>query len=224
MKPVTVLIADDHPLFRTGLRTALSLLPGVELLGEAADGAEALRQIRNLKPDVLILDLGMPKMDGLEVLRRLRLGQVKIKVLVLTARDDRPYLRAVVRAGARGYLLKDASSRELASALRAVAAGRTYFSRLAAQRLLDDIVETQETGTTSARLTSREFEVLSLIASGLKNRQAATKLGIGVRTVESHRETIMQKLGLRGAAALARYALENGLLCPSEGCPLRRAP
>jgi DNA-binding NarL/FixJ family response regulator len=164
----------------------------------------------------------MPKMDGLEVLRRLRLSPSKVKVLVLTARDDMPYLRAVVQAGARGYLLKDASSKDLAAALRAVAAGRTYFSRSAAQRLLDGFVEAQESPTASSQLTSREIEVLGLIASGLKNRQAAAKLGIGVRTVESHREAIMQKLGLRGAAALARYAIENGLLSPSEGSPLRR--
>jgi DNA-binding NarL/FixJ family response regulator len=153
----------------------------------------------------------MPGLDGLEVLKQMRRQAPRVKTLVLTAFDEEEYLRAVVRAGARGYLLKDASAGELAVAVWDLKAGRTHFGSFATQRLLQDVVDTRGSIARTLTLTPREKEVVSLIAAGLSNKEAAARLGIGVRTVESHRESVMSKLGLRGTAALTRYALAHRL-------------
>ena len=205
-----VLIADDHALVRAGVRGLLAAAPEMEVVGEAADGAEALRLTRERRPNVLVLDLNMPGLDGFEVLRRVRIEAPGVRVLVLTLDDDPRSVQRAVRDGADGYVLKDAIAQDLIAAVRRVATGGGAFDggaqdalRDAARGGPDDPIE---------RLTAREREVLRRIAEGLANKEIASALHIGVRTVETHRANLLRKLGMRSTAELTRFAIEQGLL------------
>lgn len=205
-----VLIADDHALVRAGVRGLLAAAPELEVVGEAADGAEALRLTRERQPHVLVLDLNMPGLDGFEVLRRVRIEAPGVRVLVLTLDDDPRSVQRAVRDGADGYVLKDAIAQDLIAAVRRVAIGGGAFDggaqdalRDAARGGSDDPLE---------RLTAREREVLRRIAEGLANKEIASALHIGVRTVETHRANLLRKLAMRSTAELTRFAIEQGLL------------
>jgi DNA-binding NarL/FixJ family response regulator len=210
-----VLIADDHAVVREGIRHVLSAEAGFEVVGEAADGAAAVEQAVALEPDVIVLDLTMPVLSGLEAAARIRERAPVVRILVLSIHDRGEYVQESIRAGAQGYLRKDSSPPELRRAVRVVHEGGSFFSTPVLQNLstsLHNESEDQERDNRLAELTGREREVLVEIARGKTNKEIARELGIGVRTVESHREALMRKLGLRGVAGLTRFALDAGLL------------
>jgi len=210
---IRILIADDHGVLRAGLRALLNAEPDLEVVGEAADGNEALRLVEKLHPDVLLLDISMPGPGGIEVTRRVKRTLPDTRVLILTVHEDEGLLREAIRAGAAGYIVKRAVESELINAIHAVWRGDLYVHPAMTRALLKDLQASVTPEQPPVEpLTPRETEVLSLIAQGYTNRQIAEKLSISVRTVESHRANIMGKLGLRSRVELVRYAREHGLL------------
>lgn len=217
--PVKVLIADDHTLFRSGLEVLLNTVEGIELLGTAADGEEAITLSMTLQPDVVLLDITMPKLNGIETSRALKQQRAGIRILVLTMHDQEEYLFQMIRAGVDGYLLKTAAIEELVNAIYEVARGQSFFSapvfNLMAHRYIQDAQQVERTPRSShallAQLTNREREVLTLIAHGFTNPEIAVKLFISPRTVDTHRTNLMQKLGIKNTAGLVRFAIEQEL-------------
>jgi DNA-binding NarL/FixJ family response regulator len=210
-----VLVVDDHAVVREGLRHVLTAAEGFSVVGEAASATEALELAETVRPDVVLLDLTMPGMSGLEAAAELRRRASGARILVLSMHEQDEYVLAAVRGGADGYILKDASPAELRAAIRTVGAGGEYFSPAVARRLTAAVrgdVATESPRDRLQRLTPREREVLALVATGNTNREIAARLGISPRTVESHRESLMKKLALRTVADLTRFALQAGLL------------
>lgn len=210
---IRVLIVDDHAVVREGIRHVLSDPGDFEVVGEASDGETAVSLAHSLRPDVVVLDLSMPDMSGFEVARRIRSLDPASSILILSIHDHSEYVRRSIEAGTQGYLRKDSSPRELRNAIRAVHEGGTVFSASAARHLGDAVrrggVEPVEKGDT---LTPRERDVLIEIARGYTNKEIAATLGVSVRTVESHRESLLRKLDVRGTAGLTRFAIAAGLL------------
>jgi DNA-binding NarL/FixJ family response regulator len=212
-EPIRVLVADDHMIVRTGIRHVLESEVGFEVVGEAATASEALALATELNPDVVVLDISMPGESGLQLAARLRDSSGGPRVLILSMHDNAEYVLESVRAGAHGYLLKDAAATELRNAIRTVCGGESYFSPPIASRLREALRGEQETHAgTLSQLTAREREVLLGIAQGRTNKEIAGELGISHRTVETHRESLMRKLGIRTVAGLTRVALEAGLI------------
>lgn len=212
MTPIRVLLADDHQLVREGIRQVL-LAAGdeFEVVGEAGDGPDALRQAEALAPDVLVLDVSLPGRSGIEVAQALRARAAGVRILMLSVHDHGQYVVESVRAGAQGYLRKDTEPAELRRAIRAVAAGESFFSPAVARHLsaaLRGDAPPQSPGQRLAALTRREREVLNGIVAGSTNRQIAADLGLSTRTVESYRESLMRKLGVYTVAGLTRLVLE----------------
>lgn len=211
---IRVVLADDHQVVRQGVRIVLEDLEGAEIVGEASDGAEALDVVRDTSPDVLVLDINMPEKTGLDVARALRDDGHPVRVLILSMHDDPEYVLQAVRAGADGYVLKDASPAELRDAVRAVHEGREHFTARVATQLsvgLRQEIEEAQLRTRLEALTPRETEVLLMVAEGLTNREAGERLGISPRTIETHRERVMGKLRIRTVAGLTRFVVEHGL-------------
>lgn len=214
MKPLRVLVVDDHTVVREGLRRVLEEGSGLRVVAEAASGAEALEQAIREQPDVVLLDLTMPGPGGggLEVVRALRDQVPEARVLILSVHDDREYVLESVRAGAHGYLRKDSSPAEIRQAIHAVSTGDSFFSPPVARHLAAAVQgDDNPVRARLAALTSRERDVLVRVAQGRTNRETAAELGISVRTVETHRDSLMRKLGIHTVAELTRFALENGL-------------
>lgn len=209
--PVRVLVVDDHAVVRSGLRSLLDADPALEVVGEAANGQEAVFQNRALKPDVIVMDVVMPGESGIEATRRVLHERPEAKVLVLSMQDDPSYVREAFDAGASGYVLKEAADAEVVQAVREVATGGRYVHPALGARLIAAEVEERKRVETDP-LSEREREVLRQLALGHTNQEIAAALFISVRTAETHRAHIMQKLGLRTRAELVRYALEHGLL------------
>jgi two-component system NarL family response regulator len=208
-----LVLADDHRMLREALVETLAHEPGLEVVGQAGSAREALEKVAQLKPDVLVLDLGLPDMTGIEVARRLHGG--KARVLVLSAHGDRRFVQEAFKAGAAGYITKSAAAAELAHAVRAVASGENYVSPDVAGALVRAIREPQPgTPPPASILGRREREVLTLLASGMRSSQIAQQLHIRVGTVEVHRRNIARKLGLHTVAELTKYALREGLTLP----------
>lgn len=199
---IRVLIADDHAVVREGVRHVLGTEHGFDVVGEAANGDEAVRLAESLKPDVVVLDLSMPGTSGLDAARRIRTCTPDARILVLSIHDHAEYVQQSARAGAQGYLRKDSSPAQLRDAIRAVHAGASVFSE-------QTVTERDER---ISLLTPRERSVLASIASGKTSKEIATELSISVRTVEAHRDSLARKLRLRGAASLTRFAMEAGLV------------
>ena len=209
---IRILLADDHTVLRSGLRALLSAQADLEVAGEAADGGEALRLAQTIKPDVVVMDIGMPGVSGIDATARIRRELPATKVLILSMHDDQGYLRQALRAGASGYVLKKAADTELLAAIRAAARGEIFLDPSLAKGLVEDVVlpKSQEPGIPT--LSEREREVLHLLARGHTNQQVADHLCIGVKSVETYKARLMDKLGLKGRAELVRYALTHGLL------------
>ena len=210
----TILLADDHTVMRRGLRSLLNAEPDFQVVGEAGHGEEPLRVVESLRPDVLVLDMVMPTMNGVEITRRLRQTKSATAIVVLSMFGTVGYVHKAMRAGAKGYVLKDATAEELAHAIREVVAGRRYLSRALSEQAIDAYVrETLYSDLDPLlTLTRREREVLQMIASGGTSRQIAAKLSISPRTVEFHRASLKHKLGLRNQQELLRYCLRSGIL------------
>lgn len=209
-----VVIADDHSVVRQGIRGVLEAIEGLEVVGEAGDGDEALEMVAELKPDVVVLDVNMPGKTGLEVTTELRQQGHPARVLILSMHDDPEYVLQAVRSGADGYVLKDAAPAELRDAVEAVHEGREYFTARVTQQLsvgLRQEIEEEQVRTRLDSLTNRETEVLVHVAEGLTNREIGEKLEISPRTVETHRERVMDKLRIRTVAGLTRFVVENEL-------------
>ncbi len=211
---VRVLLADDHPLLREGVKSCLAAAPGIKVVGEVSDGGDVVARAAELSPDVVLMDLNMPGLNGLEATERLRRELPAVRVLVFTIHHEPQYVAQLLRAGAHGYVTKDAPPDELMAALRRVGRGGTYFSSEVAQGFLG--AQLSGVGRNGAvrlqSLSPRELEVLKLIADGLGNKQIAARLDLSTRTVETHRERIMRKLDLHSVAALTRFAVAQGLV------------
>jgi two-component system response regulator NreC len=219
MTRIRVLITDDHTLFRSGLRLLLSNEPDIAVVGEAGDGAEAIRLARTLRPDVVLMDITMPGMSGLDATRAIRQDLPEVRVLILTMHEDEGYLRESLRAGASGYVLKRAAAAELAAAIRAAWRGETFIYPSLTRALVRAYLEAvgrmppeQVVRAAFDGLTERELTVLQLLALGYTNQEVADLLVLSVKTVETHRARIMDKLGLKSRADLVRYAIRKGLL------------
>jgi DNA-binding NarL/FixJ family response regulator len=209
-----VLLADDHGIVRRGLRTILEEA-GHTIVAEAADGLEAVRLCEEHQPDLLIVDIGMPKLNGIEVSARAQKLAPAPTVIVLSMHSDESYILRALAAGARAYLLKDATDEDLVPALKAVAGGKTFFSPAVAAVLVEDYIRTlQKRGLSDSYtlLTDREKETLHLLAEGRSNKEVATLLDVGVSTVETHRANLMQKLNLHNTAEIVLYAVRKGII------------
>jgi two-component system response regulator NreC len=213
---IRILLADDHAVLRAGLRVLLSAQADLEVVGEAAEGAEALRLTHSLKPDVVVMDIGMPGVSGIDVTARIRRELTSTKVLILSMHDDQGYLRQALRAGASGYVLKKAADTELLAAIRAAARGEVFLDPNLAKGLVEDVIQPKVHASEPPALSEREREVLRFLAHGHTNQQVADRLCISVKSVETYKARLMEKLGLKGRAELVRYALDRGLLKRTE--------
>jgi DNA-binding NarL/FixJ family response regulator len=215
MGELRILLADDHTLVRQGLRKILEGRPEWEVIGEASDGRDALRQAESLQPDVAILDIGMPLMNGIEATRQIVRRWPDIRVLILSMHASEAYIIQALKAGAKGYLLKDSADNELIRAVAAVAVGKSFFSPAVAKVMLDDYVRhLSEKGITDRfeSLSDREREIFQLIAEGHSNKEVADLLAVSLGTIETHRAHIMQKLDVHNTAELVLYAVRRGVI------------
>jgi len=214
-KPFSIVIAEDHTILREGVKALLSSHPDLKVVGEAADGLEAIRCVQNHSPDMILLDLSMPRMTGLDAIKEIKRVTPKIKIVVLTVHNTEEYILSTLQAGADGYVLKDAHSTELLTAIRHVLEGHRYLSPGISGTIIDGLLEgKKESAIRSAwdTLTQREREILKLVAEGHKNKDIADLLCISIKTVEKHRANLMDKLGLHNVAALTALAAEKGLI------------
>lgn len=221
MKKIRLLIVDDHPVVQAGLKTLLGIHSDMEVVGEAVDGEMAIKRALELEPDVVVMDIAMAGMNGVEATRKIKELLPETKVLVLTMHDNEEYLRMMLDVGATGYVLKKAANTELAVAIRAVHRGEIFvypsFTRvLLGDRLQDNESVSHSDQGTGERLSERELQVLRLIAEGYTNRQIAEKLFLSVRTIETYRARLMEKLQVKSRVGLVRYAIRNQLLDSAE--------
>ncbi|MBL8189183.1 MAG: response regulator transcription factor [Acidobacteria bacterium] len=209
-KLTRILLADDHQVVRRGFGLILSAQPGWEIVGEAANGREAVELTERLQPDLVVMDVSMPELNGIEATRRIAEFAPRCRILALSMHRDAVYVREILRAGAHGYLLKDASDQDLVDAVRAISNGQGYLSPAVSDAVLSDY--RKHVTDPIDLLTSREREVLQLIAEGKTNKEIAQDLNLSVYTVDSHRSRIMEKLNLHSAGELIRFAIRNGLI------------
>jgi DNA-binding NarL/FixJ family response regulator len=223
MRNIKVLLADDHTVVRQGLRSLLAIEEDIEIVGEAESGRQAVQMAKQLLPDVVVMDIAMPSLNGLEATRQITKELPATKVLVLSSYSDDEYVQRLTEAGAVGYLIKQSAANDLLKAIRETQKGNAFFSPSISRRLLDRYREAFASGQpvrkTAERLTSRESEVLQLIAEGRANKQMAGDLCISIKTVEKHRQTLMNKLKIHEVAGLTRYALAKGIIESSVAEP-----
>src|SRR5579864_4492663 len=215
MKTIGVLLADDHQLIRAGLRLVVEQQPDLRVLGEADDGRQAVALTQSLKPDVVVMDIGMPNLNGIEAARQITEVAPEVAVVMLSMHSDEGYVLRALRAGARAYLLKDSAVADLVRAIHAVVEGKSFFSPAVSKVLLEDYVrKLQRTGAEDSYdlLTPREREVLQLVAEGKSNKEVATLLNLSVYTVETHRANILEKLKLKSLPELILYAVRKGII------------
>ncbi len=212
MDKIKVLVVDDHAIMRDGIRALVSLHDDIEIIGEAGSGQEAIDKARELAPDVIIMDIAMSGMDGLEATRRILKQNPKARILILTQHDDKEYILSAIKAGSAGYVPKRALGSELISAIRAVYHGESFLYPSAATALIQDYRSQAQTGDSYDLLTSREREILKLIAEGHTSREISEMLFISLKTVVGHRTKIMEKLGIHNRTELIKYAMRKGVL------------
>jgi len=208
-----VLLADDHSLVRAGLRALLNEIPNVDVIAEASNGVQAVQLTRQLRPDIALLDISMPNLSGLAALRQLNGAAPATRVLLLSMHDDDAYVTEAIHAGAAGYLIKDCAVEELALALHAVARGDCYLSPSVSRKLAQAF---KNGGSSAPMLTPRQMEILRQVAQGASSKEIARALGLSIKTVETHRAQIMERLGIRDVAGLVRYAVRSGLITAAE--------
>lgn len=214
-KQYRIVIAEDHTILREGLRSLLCSDPDFDVVGEAEDGRDAIRCVEALSPDLVLMDLSMPRMNGLDAIKEIKKQNPEIKIIVLTVHKTEEYILATLQAGADGYLLKDATHSELVMAIKNVLAGKRYLSPGISEKVIEGYLEGRRTLKTKSSwdtLTQREREILKLIAEGYKNKEVADYLYISLKTVEKHRSNLMRKLDLHNVAALTVFAAEKGLI------------
>ena len=215
MKKVRLLIADDHKIFRQGIKKLLEEEQDLQVVGEAADGREVVKKATELKPDIILMDIAMANLNGLEATKQIKKVLPESKIIMLTMHKNEEYVLQSFQAGASGYILKEGAVEELVSAIRSIYAGKSFLSPTVSKTLVDAYLRKMETGKTETPfdlLTDREREVLQLIAEGFTNREVAKQLFISVKTVEAHRAHIMQKLNIHDIAKLVKYAIQKGLV------------
>jgi two-component system response regulator NreC len=215
MKKIRILLADDHSLIRSGLRLVIEQQPDLAVVGEAGDGREAVSLAASLKPDVAVLDIGMPNLNGIEAAKQITEGESGAAVVILSMYSDETYILRALKSGARGYLLKDSAESDLVRAIHSVAEGKSFFSPTVSRVLLEDYMrKLRRTGGESSYdlLTPREREILQPIAEGKSNKEVADMLNLSVYTVETHRANLMEKLKLKGVPELILYAVRKGII------------
>ena len=215
MTPIRVLLADDHTLIRAGLRMVVVSQPDFTVVGEANDGREAVALAEQLKPDVVVMDIGMPSLNGIEACRQIHDSLLGTQVIMLSMHSDEGYVLRALKAGAKGYMLKDSAEADRASAIRAVTAGKSFFSPAVSKILLEDYMrKLKRTGAEDSfdLLSPREREVLQLVAEGKSSKEVANLLSLSVYTVETHRANVMQKLNLHNIPELILYAVRKGVI------------
>jgi two-component system response regulator NreC len=215
MRQVRVLLADDHTLIRAGLRLVVDQEPEFTVVGEASDGRQAVALAQQLKPDIVVMDVGMPGLNGIEACRQIRESLPETQVVMLSMHSDEGYVLRALKAGARAYLLKDSAEADLARAIRAASEGKSFFSPAVGKVLLEDYMRTlHRTGAEDSYelLSPREREILQLVAEGKSSKEIASLLNLSVHTVETHRARVMQKLNLRGIPELTLYAVRKGII------------
>ena len=212
MEQTRVLIADDHTLVRAGIRSLLEKMPGLDVVAEASDGPEALRLVAEHQPEIVLMDIAMPNLNGLDATRALTESYPQVKVIILSIYSDEEHVYQALRAGAAGYLLKDAATEELELAIRSVAHGDTYLGPQISRPLIDEYLHRTKAPGSVENLSIRQRQVLQLIAEGKTTKQVALELHIGVKTVESHRAQLMDRLNIHDVAGLVRYAIRMGLV------------
>ena len=220
MEPIRLLVADDHEIMRKGIRSLLETQPGWQVTAEASDGREAVEKAREIKPDVTVLDISMPSLNGLEAARQMIKNDARAKILILTQHESDPLIREVLDAGARGYVLKSDASRDLITAVNAVRSNKTFFTAKVAQIVLDGYLDKKPKKTTSevrkddarSRLTPRQREIVQLLAEGKSSKEVAVALGLSVKTAETHRANIMRRLDCHSISELVRYAVRNSII------------
>lgn len=214
--PITILLAEDHVIVRQGLCALLNADKSFQLVGEARNGREAVEKALSLKPDVIVMDIAMPILNGLEATRQILTANPSAKVLILSAHSDEAYIERMSTAGVAGFLEKQTSSEILTKAIKEVAKGHTFFGPAIAKRMSDNLSGPRDRDgmlkPNASRLTSREAEVLQLVAEGAANKQVAAALGISIKTVEKHRQHLMDKLNIHDTAGLTRYAIASGVI------------
>ena len=216
MKKISVLLADDHMIVRQGLRSLLSLEPDIEVLGEAENGRQAVQLVARLKPDVVVMDIAMPQLNGLEATRQIIKEKVSTKVIILSSYSDDELIQQLTEAGITGYLIKQTAANDLINAIRETHKGNAFYSPSISKRLFDyyrqATLEGKPVKRHSEKFTSRELEVLQLVAEGRVNKQIAAELCISTKTVEKHRQQVMDKLDIHDVAGLTRYAIAHGII------------
>jgi len=210
---IKVLIADDHQLFREGLVNLISSAPDIEVIAEAKDGKEATEKTKTLKPDVILIDIGMPEMNGIEATRILKKQQPQVKVIAVSMHSDRQFVKGILEAGADGYLLKNCTYRQLIEAIQSVVEGKKYLSDDITEMVIKGYLDpAEEVSDNQSELSERELEILKLYAEGKSTREISEKLFISVKTVGTHKQHIFEKLGLRSNADMVKYAIKEGLI------------
>jgi two-component system nitrate/nitrite response regulator NarL len=217
MKNIKILIVDDHEVVRDGLKNILLSLNNVSIAGEAANGEDAIAFYDSLKPDIVIMDISMPGMNGIEATRIIKENDPNARILILTMHDNQEYLNQIIRSGAKGFVLKNTDKEELLDAVKTVASGENFFSKDISKLIIENYIRSaKETdkneGFKEVPLTKREIEILKYIAEGNSNQEIANKLYISYNTVDTHRKNIMHKLSIKNTAGLVRYAIEKGLI------------